>query len=285
MLRSRIIASATLAILVSACASRPPPPITAAQANALPPQQLAEIVLRQLAGRVRSVTRPNYDSVLFPGTPLGSLIFATEPISSAFGGLCEASEIAITFFEGLPSPPPGRNAPVRAQSISTETSYKIVGEIELPYALSQEARARQNLRCAAQAPVIAPEENRLGHRQFFHFRGDLWPAQGAAVLQRLLRSVADGRHTDHRCARNFRCPDPTAMIRPLSLDDLLSVEIERDARIPTLYTVTGRFLESGDEGTITTVEVAVEAEFDHPDPRLVRRLGQATVHRSTLIRD
>jgi hypothetical protein len=287
MLRSRIIASAAAAaILASGCATRPPPPITAEQANALPPQQLAEIVLRQLAGRIRSVTRPNYESLLMPGIPLRTLVFATTPRSSAFQGLCEASVIAVSFTERLPFPPPGRNAPVRAQDITTGILFKVVGEIHLVGGLTVEARERQDLHCAAQVPVIAPEENRLGYRQFFSFHGDLWAGHGAAILQGLLRGVADGTHTDHVCVPRARCQDAGAMLRALSLDDLLSIRVERAPQSPTLHTVSASFLESGTEGTITFVEVTVEAEVDAgTPPRLIRRLGHATVGRTTMIRD
>jgi hypothetical protein len=286
MLLSRMIAlAAAAAILASGCATRPPPPITAAQANALPPRQLAEIVLRQLAGRISSVTRPNYESLLLPGLPLQTLIFAMTPRSSAFSGLCEASVIAVSFADRLPFPPPGRNAPVRAQDITTSTLYKIVGEIDLVEGLTPDAQERQTLQCAAQQPVIAPEENRLGFRQFFSFRGDLWVGHGAAILQRLLRGVRDGTHTDHQCVPRARCQDAGAMLRALSLDDLLSVRIERAPQSPTLHIVSASFLESGTEGTITFVEVTVEAEVADTQPRRIQRLGHATVGRTTLIRD
>lgn len=152
MLRSRIIVSTAFAIVASGCATRsPPPPITAEQANALPPDQLAEIVLRQFAGRIRSVTRPNYVSPFLPGLPLQALAIATAPASSGFQGLCEASVIAVSFADRLPFPPPGRNAPVRAQGISTHILYKVVGEVDVGQGLSQEALAQQNQRCAVQA--------------------------------------------------------------------------------------------------------------------------------------
>lgn len=76
------------------------------------------------------------------------------------------------------------------------------------------------------------------------------------------------------------------MLRALTLDDLLSVRIERAPQSPTLHVVRASFLESGTDGTITVVEVTVEAEVDAgTPPRLVRRLGHATVGRTTIIRD
>lgn len=279
---------ALLAALASPLAAQTPspPPITAEQANALPPDQLAEIVLRQFAGRIRSVTRPNYVSLIMPDLPLQSLVFATGPTSSFYQGLCEASAIYVSFAGRLPFPPPGRNAPVRAQGMSTYTLYKIVGEIDLSQGISAEARERQSPRCAAQAPVIAPEEHRLGFRQFFEFHGDLTAGHGGAILQGMLRGVGDGTHSDYQCARADRCQDATAMLRALSLDDLLSMRIGRAPRDPALYTVTASFLESGTHGTITLIEVTVEAELDESiSPRSVRRLGHATVGRTTIIRD
>lgn len=280
MPRSRAIAYAALAILASGCATRPPPPITRDQANALPPQQLAEIALRQFAGRIRTVTRPNYTPPSMVGMPLQGLTFATAPTSSGFQGLCEASVIGVTFSANLPYPPVGRTAPVRAQNIYTRTAYKIVDEIEWPRAISPEGRERQNRRCAALEHVIEPEQRQLGHRRFFQFDGDLAVAHGAAILQGLLRGVRDGTHTDHRC--DGPCPDPAAILRALSLDDLLALAVRRNPTDPRLYTVTATFLESGTADTISMVYLTVEAELDHP---LVRRFGQATVSRNAIIRD
>lgn len=286
MRRSPGLAAAVLAILTPGCATRPAPPITAEQANRLPTQQVAEIVLRQFAGRIRSMTRPNYDSLLLPGWPLMNVAFATAPTSSYFPGLCEATVLMVGFGDRMPQPPPGRNGPVRAQSLSTHMVYKIVGEIDLPSGLSWEDRDRQSARCAALEQVLPPEEHRLGHRQFFSFHGELSAAFGAAILQRLLREVRGGTHTDHQCGRTRGCTDATAMLRALSLDDLLGIGIARAPQSPGTYIVTATFLVSGTNDTITTDEVTVEAELDaEAPPRSIRRLGQAMIDRTTLIRD
>jgi len=286
MPRFRIIAAAALVLFAPGCVTRPSSPVTVAQANSLPPQQLAELVLRQFAGRIRDVTRPNYDSPFFPDLPLQSLAFGTVPRSSYFQGLCEATVIDVSFFNGWPSPPPGRNGPVRAQSLSTRTVYKVIGEIELSYALSAEARERQSERCAGQDSVIAPALRRLGHRQFFSFHGDLNVAFGAAILQRLLREARAGTHANHICDGGTGCSDATGTLRALSLDDLLNISIERNRQNPEIYTVTATFLVSGTDDMVTSDTVSIEAELDSPErPRSIQRLGRATVSRASMIRD
>lgn len=273
------------ATLASVGAAQTGDSITREEALRLPPDQVAERVLGQIARNVTSITRPDYVSPFFPDLPLTQLALATSPVSSPYPGLCQTTVLHIMFFDGLPAAPRERNQPVRAQRLTTEERYRVVGEVVLPYNLSTEDQRRQDSQCAGLYPIIPPGEERLGSRSFFGFRGGLGPQYGVAILQQVVRGVREGNYTDHRCTGHERCRDSSALLRGLSFDELLSVRIDRDPTNPTSYTVVADFLVSGTDDTLVTDEVTVRAELEHPSPRLVQSLGATTIRRVAIIRD
>lgn len=274
-----------IALAAAAPPDQSPPPITRQQAQDLSAQEVAAIVLGQLAARVTSVTRPNYVSPFYPDLPLNQLEFAMIPESSYFAGLCQATVFTVSFFDGFPPAPRQPDQPVRARRVTTDLRYRVIGEVTLPYAASPDERARQDPLCAEQSTVLPPEERTLGHRQFFRFDGELAPQHGVVILQQLLRGVRDGTYTDHRCAGFDRCEDSGALLRSLSLDDLLGIGIEHDPANAGAYRLRASFLETGTTDALVTREVEVVAELEHPQPYGVKSLGPTTIRRVTTIRD
>ncbi|MEA3018269.1 MAG: hypothetical protein QOI38_2991 [Sphingomonadales bacterium] len=276
-----------LALALAACASgnREPPPLTLQQARTLPPEELADIALRQMARQVRHVTRPDYDLQPVQGLPLTSLVLATAPRSGPSVGLCEATIITISFHDG---PEPLRrdgDQPVRARAISTGLLYKVIGEVALPRWAEPAEIARQQSVCAALHPVIAAGTRNVGERSFFRFDGDLGPRYGIGIFQRMLAELREGRYADHRCVGYHACTDSAALLRALSFDDLLQLSLVRDPLDPTRYSATGSFRVSGEGNLLVTDEVTVEAFLEHPYPRTIQRLGATRVERLSLIRD
>ncbi|HEY0014532.1 MAG TPA: hypothetical protein VGB79_16950 [Allosphingosinicella sp.] len=261
-----------------------PPALTIEQARSLPLDDLVDIVMRQLGANIREVTRPNYDSPLEPGLPLNHLTFATAPHSSGFGGLCAATAIHVSFYDGSAPHEPGRNVPRRARAIQTVERYKVIGDVELSYNLGAERRPQQEAQCARLVQVIPPGDEHIAQRAFFTFDGELRPAVAAHVLQRLLRDTRSGVHTDHGCGQSVeRCTDPAAWLRALSLDDLLSVRVERLSDADR-YKIIGTFRIGGSGNALTMDTVTVEATY-RGDRAAVTQLGPVTIGRGTLIRD
>lgn len=264
---------------IALAAATPSEPITREQALTLEPGQIAELVLRQFADQVESVTRPNYESQIIPGLPLATLHLATRPSSTRFAGLCQASVITVLFPIGSP-PTLERNLPVRADSLHIATVYKVIGDISLRGVSS---RPEQGAECAQLRGVIPPEDRLLGYRQFFRFSGPLGAPHAVAVLQQLVRSVRDGSNTDHRCIGYDSCTDSGEIIRALDMDALLDLQAEAITGETSQFAIRASFLVSGNDSGLTTNEVTVHAQFAPAYGSF--RLFETTVQRVGLIRD
>lgn len=195
---------ATLVLASPAYAQNAPPPVTRGQAMTLPPNELADIVLRQLGARVTSVTRPNFDrsTGMEMVSALQHLEFATAPHATDVVGLCAANRIEVDFEPPAPRPDIDTNraeTPVRAQTVRAMEVYKVVGEIE-PYAEASEDRAaEEDRRCAAAGPVIPADYNDHGRATFFPYDGTLDRVTALLVLQRAIGEAREGRYRDIGC--------------------------------------------------------------------------------------
>lgn len=261
---------ALLAVPAPLLAQTAPPPITREQAMTKPPEQLADIALRQLGERVTSVTRPNFN----PGagvnmvSALQHLEFATAPHATDVVGLCAANRIAVEFEP--PATRPGVNtnvaeAPVRVRTMRAAEVYKVVGEIE-PYAEVSEARAaEEDRRCAAAGPVIPADYNDHAQAFFFNYQGGVDRVTALLVLQRAITEAREGRYRDIRCGTGLpECRDPRALLGGLDLANLTSLSswpnIVRSGRAK----ISAAFLVSGNAHSREYRMLTVEADLTGP---------------------
>ena len=277
-----------------AAQTRSPPPVTRDQAMTLPPDELAEIVLRQLGARVTSVTRPNFSrdtSDMEMVSALQDLTFATAPHATNVVGICAANLIDVHF--ELPPARPGidnnrADTPVRATGLRAAEVYKVVGEIE-PYAEVSEARqAEENRRCAEAGPVIDPNYGDREQPGFFHYQGEITHVTALLTLQRAIGEARAGRYRDIRCPpQSAECRDPAALLGGLDLARLGFVHVspagvgdDRDR-----YRIAASFRISADAHNQDYWTFEMEAEISerggYPDP--IRRLGRSQFSRSMTI--
>jgi hypothetical protein len=278
-----------------AAQTRPPPPVTRGQAMTLPPDALAEIVLRQLGARVTSVTRPNFgpDADMRMVGALQDLTFATAPHATNVVGLCAATLIDVQF--DLPPARPGIDnnraaAPVRATGVRAAEVYKVVGGIE-PHAEVSEARqAEENRRCAEAGPVIPSNYSDRERPGFFRYQGEISYVTALLTLQRAIGEARAGRYRDIGCPpRSAECRDPVALLGGLDLANLGFVRVARagvgDER--GRYRIAASFRIGGDGHERSYWLFEMEAEISelggYPDP--IRRLGRSQFSRGLTIED
>ena len=264
--------------------SEPPAGITQEQATNLPPDQLADILLRQIGTGVTSVTRPHFG----PGTerrvagPPTRLSFATAPHATMVVGLCAATLIEVS----LEAPPfrlgdnPNRSG-VRSQArlLRAAEIYKVVGELE-PYAeVSEQRAAEEDRRCAEAGPVIAAYQNDTRRTPFFTYHGGIGPETALLVVQRAITGTRSGRYRNVGCAVHVAaqfCRNPRAMLASLELSGVLSLYASPIGLPSNRYLISASFLIPGRPGERDYWTVIVEAELfggdDTRDP--VRSLGR-----------
>lgn len=272
---------------------RMPQSVTRDQAMTLPPSELADIALRQLAARVTSVTRPNYgpNADMRMVSALQDLTFATAPHATNVVGLCTANLIDVNF-----EPPPARpgvddnraETPVRAREARAEQVYKVVGEIE-PFAEVSEARqVEEDRRCAAAGPVIPADYSDRGRASFFHYQGPISTVTALLTLQRAIEEARAGRYRDISCrSRPAECRDPTALLGGLDLANLGFVHVALSGMGEEMdrYRIEASFLISADapneEYWLFAMEAQISEHDGRPDP--IRRLGPSRFSRSLTI--
>jgi hypothetical protein len=283
---------ALLAASASPLAAQAPPPVTRDQAMALPPGELADIVLRQLGSRVTSMTRPNFspDADMRMVSALQDLTFATAPRATATVGLCVADRIDVAFEP--PAPRPGTDAnraetPVRARSVRAMQVYKVVGELE-PYAEVSEARqVEEEARCAGAGPVIPADYNDHARTSFFAFGGGGDAVTALLVLQQAIGEARAGRYRDISCAAPApECRDPSALLGRLGLATLMSVTMTRVGGVedPDRHRIGASFLISGDSNSQSYWIVGIDAWIDafRSDPQAIR-LGRSEIGRGEMV--
>jgi hypothetical protein len=271
------------------------PPVTRDQAMTLPPGELADIVLRQLGGRVTSVTRPNFgassDARII--SALDHLTFATAPHATDVVGICAANLIEVGF-ERPPAEPWSDNnraaTPVRAREALATQVYKVVGGIE-PYAeVSEMRQAEEDRRCANAGSVVRADYTDRTRADFFHFEGSVAPVTALLALQRAIDEAHAGRFRAIRCpAATAGCHHPAALLGSLNLANLGYVHVA-----PTgvgdeggHYRIEASFLIHADAHDEEFWILAIEAQLDElgglADP--IRRLGAGRLVRSRTLRD
>ena len=256
---------AALAVPAPTLAQNTPPPVTREQAMTLPPDQLADMVLRQLGARVTSVTRPG------PGS-LQRLVLATAPRATDVVGLCAATRIEVDAEAG-----PGN---VRAVEV-----FRVVGELE-PYAEVSEARAaEEDRRCAGAGPVIPADRNDRGRAFFFDYSGPVDRVTALLVLQRAIVEARDERYRNVGCGPAAAvCADPPAILGALDLANLVTVTAAPSGA-GGLHRIGAHFLIEGDARARNYWTVTVEADLSDPDGLIdsIRSLGRTELARVTVV--
>lgn len=270
-----------------ALAQAAPPPVTRDQAMTKPPEQLADIVLRQLGARVTSVTRPNFNpgAGMAMASALQHLEFATAPHATDVIGLWAANRIEVEFEPPAPRPDVNTNvadAPVRAQLVRAAEAFKVVGEIE-PYAEVSEARAAdEDRRCAAAGPVVPADYNDQG-RAFFVYHGGLDRVTALLVLQRAIGEAREGTYRDIGCA----CRNPAQTLGGLDLGRLTSLSAAPAGGGAGRYRIEASFLVSDGAHGRQTRTVTVEANLSDPGGLLdsIRSLGRTEIRAALVSED
>jgi hypothetical protein len=294
----RFLAIALLVAFLTPAAAQTeaaPPPVTRDEAMTLPPDELAQIALRQLGARVTNVTRPNFgaSSDARIVSALSHLMFATAPHATDVVGICTANLIEVSF-ERPPTRPGVDNnraeTPVQAREALAMQVYKAVGEIE-PFAeVSEMRQAEEERRCAEAGPVIGADLDDRARADFFHFEGSVAPVTALLALQRAIGEARAGRYRDIRCTANAtECRNPAALLGSLDLANLGYVQVaptgvgaDRDR-----YRIEASFLIRADAHDEQYWVFAMEAQIDELDRRSdpIRRLGPSRFTRSRTIRD
>jgi hypothetical protein len=270
------------ALAAPATAQHAPPPVTREQAMTLPPNELADIVLRQLGAQVTSVTRPNFNrsTGMDMVSALQDLTFATAPHATDVVGLCAANRIEVEF--EAPAQRPGVNTnrpetPVRARSVRATEVYKVVGEIE-PYAeVSEDRAAEEDRRCAEAGPVIPADYNDHGRATFFQYSGGIDRVTALLVLQRAIGEAREGRYRDIGCV----CDNPSQTLGGLDLANLTAVGAA-PAGVGgnrSRYRIAAGFLIPGDSGQSWTVTIEADVSEASGLADSIHSLGRTEISR------
>jgi hypothetical protein len=275
----------------------PPPPVTRDQAMTLPPDELAEIVLRQLGARMTSVTRPNFNrdtSDMEMVSALQDLTFATAPHATNVVGLCAANVIDV-HFERPPARPGIDNnlaeTPVRATGVRASEVYKVVGEIEPHTEVSEARQAEEDRRCAQAGPVIQPNYSDRKAANFFHYQGSVTPATVVLALQRAIGDARAGRYREINCSSDAaECRDPPTLLGGLDLAKLGFVHVSGTGaqEESDRYRIVASFLINADAHNEEYWVFEMEVEISElmvagasSDP--IRRLGPSRFSRTLTI--
>jgi hypothetical protein len=281
---TRLLLLSLVALAAPAHAQNGPSPITREQAMTLPPDQLADIVLRQLGTRVTSVTRPQFnpDTGMQMAGALQHLEFATAPHATDVVGLCAANRIEIGFEP--PATPEANRAgtPVRAGTVRAAEVFKVVGEIE-PYAeVSEDRAAEEDRRCAAAGPVIPADYNDHERAPFFEYSGAIDRVTALLVVQRAIVDAREGRYSDIRCdLARAECRNPSALLGSLDLANLtfLNSGSGRPDGERVHFPIIATFLISGDAHRREYRTLAINADLALRDGMAdtIRGLGRTEI--------
>jgi hypothetical protein len=275
----------------------PPPAVTRDQAMTLSPDELAEIVLRQLGAQMTSVERPNFgaSSDMRMVSALQHLTLATAPRATDRAGLCVANLIQLDFDR-----PPERlgidnnraDTPVSVREMRAMPVYKVIGAIAPAGEMSEARREEENRRCAAAGPVIYPNYSDREGARFFDYDGGIALATALLALRRAIDEARAGRYRDIAISCESEaaaCRDPAALLGSLDLSALGNVQVapagvsgERD-----LYRIYASFLINVDAHNQEYWVFSMEAEISelmgpgNSDP--IRRLGPSQFTRTLTI--
>lgn len=283
------------ALAAPAAPQSAPPLVTQEQVLTLPPEELADIVFRQIGARMRSVTRPTFGPAN-SGDTLSVLSFATAGHATDVVGLCAATVVEVDF-EPSPAaaaaaPAPAAGPPARALGARASQVYKVIGEIE-PYAeVSEDRQAEEERRCGEAGPVIPASFGDRGRPLFFGFEGALHPVMALLVLQRAIGEARARRYRDIGCAslaradrRPAECRDPRALLGGFDLANLLDVQISPAGVRGNRHLIRASFLISADANFELYWSLALEAEISDIDAgsEAIGHLGRADIVRMEII--
>ena len=272
---------ATLAVLAAPAHAQTAPPVSRDQAMTLPPDQLADIVLRQLGARVTSVTRPqfNADTGMQMASALQHLEFATAPHATDVVGLCAANLFQVEFEPPINAEMNRAATPVRARSVRAVEVFKVVGEIE-PYAEVSQSRAEEeNRRCEGAGPVIPADYNDHARAPFFEYSGGIDRVTALLVLQRAIGEARDGTYRNIGCA----CSNPAQVLGSLDLANVTALDAGPvSVTDRTRYRIGASVLISGTSSAREYWRVAIEVVLSERSGLVdsIRGLGRTNIDRS-----
>lgn len=291
--------SAVLIALTSPAAAQtgPPPPVTLDQAMTLPPNELADIVLRQLGARVTIVERPNFgpSSDMRMVSALQHLILATAPRATNRAGLCVANLIQVDFDRPPARPGVDNNradTPVRVREMRAMPVYKVVGTIGPAAEMNEARRAAEDRRCADTGPVVYPNYSDREGATFFHYDGGIAPVTALLALQRAIDEARAGRYRDIAVSCHsdaVACRDPAALLGSLDLANLGHVQVAATGVRDEMdrYRIQASFLINVDSHNQEYWIFAMEAEISElmgsGDSDPIRRLGPSRFTRTLTI--
>jgi hypothetical protein len=220
----RIMSLAALAASAAPAAAQTevrPLPVTVEQARTLPPARVADIVLRDLATQMATMTRPEPPRPGEAGSPPTELTFASAPRAAGDPGLCVATLVHVGV--DRPSGPDTLSSP---GLVATELVYKVVGDLQ-PASWSDSDQAAQEKLCAGTGPVVSPEADDKGRAYFFASSGAPLPTAGVTALQQAIGKARAGTYGEIACEdpddgdeAPSKCSDPVAILAGLDLADL-----------------------------------------------------------------
>jgi hypothetical protein len=247
--------------------------ISVAEARTLSQDELIRRVFGQLAGQMRSVTRPYADRHNSAEPPF-ALMFATAPRSAGDHGQCLATVVHVGRLR------PDRDLLLNDGAVATEIVYKVIGDVEPEGSWTEAIEAGQARLCAEAGPVIPADETGPQRPVFFSYSGVApLPKPALIFLQRALRGAAAGSYADIACnagaaeASPETCRNPRALLAGLRMADLTSLRLDRTGRRETEYRIEAVFLTTG--GAHWQLTLGVDVSVHPAEMRRDIRLGHA----------
>jgi hypothetical protein len=245
--------------------------ITFQQTMDLPPEELAARAFRDLARRMREVTRHG-DLRRQRDRQITQLVFATAPGLFGDPGLCSATVVRVAM---QPSPEGG----ARATGFTTETAFKVVGDIRLGGEWSAADRRTQERQCASAGP---DNDLELSRAYFFTLTGAVRPAFSLEALQKAIIGARNGTYRDLACEPESQtnpavapvCAQPATLLARFDLTNLTQLKIE-GPREGSRYLLTAIFLVPGADGPAPW-QISLETDLTTRErpPSLEIRLGR-----------
>lgn len=223
--------TASLIALAAPAAAQKALPITPEQARTLPPAEAAQLVFRDLAAQMQSMTRPERPRRSGKEEAVTELTFATAPRSLGDPGLC----VATLVHAGLDLPP-SHDRIGETGTVATQRVFKVVGDVDPRDPWGEAEIAAQERLCARAGPVVPPEADDEGRAYFFTLSGHPLPSAGVIALQQAIRSARAGSYGEIVCddpgdgERPSRCADPRKLLGGLELANLTEVAITPPAQ-------------------------------------------------------
>lgn len=238
-------------------------PLTKSRAEilALPPAEVADALLGNIAPRFDTMAADEEDN----HTYLRLVSLATAPEGTGLAGLCRAKVLQVALARGRDF-----NDPPTVWSFNTHDVYKVVGEVDGPLGPLDPTEGEQARLCADAGPVVVAYSRGGQGARFFHYSGYGEPWIGVAALQGLIREAREGDYRRIECTpRELNdCRDPRAELGALDLRDLRSIDVvQPDPEQPNFRVRASFVVEPG-----VQIGLGREVSFDfNGEPLPVRR--------------